>query len=225
MFKNRCAHADGKPIPIRESGKQGDGCGLGDMEENKFGVKCGICPSLARLLENRAATLRNDKGTLNTDCGDLGELWTQAQLGHPLNGRELQSFLKLLGDLSEAKPDLQKAEFARVVDSWCESSAVAAAARTFASARAVAADVVVLSNQLADHEKAQFLGLAERYKEIFALAQMDANARLAATATITGVSIFADRGDAASMATAQATSNQASVSNSAAGGSATFGGQ
>ena len=73
---------------------------------------------------------------------------------------------------------------------WCESSAVAAVTRHYATAKAAAADHLILTNALNDREKGQFLRLAERYGEYLALAQVDANSKLAASAISTARQSF-----------------------------------
>ena len=189
MYKNRCYHSGGPAAAdLKEHGTD---CHL--EEETRFKVKCGICPSLMLIMENWDKILK--KEPVNTECGDKDRLWMEASFGHPINGRDIKQFLAINGDPSANLDSGEEKELgARVIESWCEASAIAAASRLYAMKKAASVDHVILTNHLTETEKAQFLRLVNRYGEYLAMAQLDANSKLATTALATGASILYDRG-------------------------------
>jgi hypothetical protein len=197
MFKNLCKHGDGQLLDLSEPGSQ-SACHLN--AKSKFKINCGICPAAIDIMKNWDGVL--DGSYTGGKCGDLEQTWMEATMGHPFTGREVKQFLLLNGD-PNANLKEPKEIAARVIESWCEASAVAATSRLYASMKTVAADHVTLSNALTTRQKAQFIALTDRWGETMNMAQLDANSKLASMAVLTGTSIFYDRERAAMTASSQ----------------------
>ncbi|HQH27739.1 MAG TPA: hypothetical protein PLP17_10115, partial [Oligoflexia bacterium] len=190
LYKNRCYHTPGGDVKpdLKEYGD----CDLDD--EKRFDIKKGICPSLMEILNSWTDIMGGGGSGGGGGVQDLERLWMEATIGHPLSGRDIKELLAINGDKSASlKSGKEKELAARVIETWCEASAVAATARLMSLLKARAIDHVTLSRVLTNEEKGMFMQLVNRYIDYLSLAQMDVNSKMQATAMLTGASILYDR--------------------------------
>jgi hypothetical protein len=169
----------------------------GDEDERDFGVKYGVCPALWRILDNWEAILKKasggaDSGADSGDIGDYARWWAEASMGQRLNGLNIKALLHLHGDaaLDLENPDLT---MARVMESYCDSSAVAALTRLHARKKAQFVDFLALSQKLTSAEKQRLVGLMERYTHYLAMAEADVSSKFMSQASLSGITMQYER--------------------------------
>ena len=105
---------------------------------------------------------------------EFSKRWVEASLGHELNGRNISEFLSLNGSerTSTDTNDLNLTQ-ARVVESFCDASAIAALTRLHVGYKAQIMDFLVLNNSITAQQKNQMLALMDRVSQYLALAEAD----------------------------------------------------
>ena len=115
-------------------------------------------------------------------------------MGHPLDGRIIKQFLAVNGDpVTELPPGEEKATLSRVIDSYCEASAVSALVRLHSRFASMVEDHLLLSRTLNTSEKQQLQTLVNRFGSYLALAEADTNSKYKAEASLAGISMQFDR--------------------------------
>ena len=181
MFKDKCNF---NPSLDNSIGNQGI---CQDLARD-FKVEYGVCPALFEIFKNWKSIISDGSAS------DLGKIWAEASMGHPLDGRIIKQFLAVNGDpVTELPPGEEKATLSRVIDSYCEASAVSALVRLHSRFASMVEDHLLLSRTLNTSEKQQLQTLVNRFGSYLALAEADTNSKYKAEASLAGISMQFDR--------------------------------
>lgn len=182
MFKDKCNY---NPDLDNSIGNQGI---CKDLAQD-FKVEFGVCPALFEIFKNWKSIISGQGSTQ-----DIGKAWAEASMGHPLDGRIIKEFLAINGDpVTELPPGEEKATLSRVIDAYCEASAISALVRLHSRFASMTEDHLLLNRTLNTSEKQQLQTLVNRFGSYLALAEADTNSKYKAEASLAGVSIQFDR--------------------------------
>lgn len=180
-LRNGCSSCDAGSCP--PGGTKPDNCALPD----DFSRELGICDALQLILANWEDI---NSGKMRGD--DVRDWWIEASSGYVLTGRTIKNLLAINGDPTRLV-NAPNGRMKRVIDAFCDASAVAAVTRINLRFASQVADHLAMNQQVTSAEKARLLGLINRYSEQLALAQADVGASFEVENLLTGLSIAHDR--------------------------------
>ena len=157
-------------------------------------LKYGICPAIEEIFKDWEEILKAEQqGEQGLDRWK--DIWVEASLGIPLASRDIMGFISLLypeGKRSVPK-DKIKGEMRRVVDMWCDASAVAAFRSFHTRFRSIMLDHLALNANANPDDRARLIGLVDRIGGQLSLGEMDAKGNYMAAQMLQGVGMHYDR--------------------------------
>jgi len=180
-MRNGCSSCDAGSCP--PGGTKPDNCPL----QEDFTRQLGICDALQLILANWEKI--NDGSMRGQDVQDW---WVDASSGFVLTGRTIKNLLAVNGDPTRASAS-PSGRMKRVIDAFCDASAVAAVTRINLRFAAAVSDHLAMNQHVTSADKAKLLGLINRFSEQLALAQADVGASFEVENLLTGLSIAHDR--------------------------------
>jgi hypothetical protein len=210
-IRNGC---DSDPTGGEDVGEQGTDCPVHELV-----MKYGVCPSLEGIIKNWPAIKRGDMQT-----EEVAEWFTEAGAGgYPVSGEFVEALYAVNGNPTAEITEI-KGKLKRVVDHYCDATAIAAFTRYHTRLAAIVEDHLTLNQQITSADKAKVLSLVNRVSDQLQYAEADFAASAPIEAIGTGVLQAKDR-KAAGYTSAVAEANQdAQTEASYTGGLVAFGG-
>ena len=190
LYKNRCYYPPDPNSREKDLHKHGN-CNIED--EKLFNVKMGICPALMLLASKWDVHINSvDKIPV--------EQWVEASSGMAITGEDMYNWIHLGGDKARNIPlgtvgGLQM----RVIESWCNASAVVMANNTHRRFSSFVNDHITLNQNLTQQEKARLLDLTSRYTQAFLSAEADFSSRYRVMNAMQKLRTYTDRKTIAQM--------------------------
>lgn len=180
-------------------------------------ITYGICPALKQLIV--ASSVKDEElGTVGvkplpgggTARDALNSMYVEASLGTPVTNLDIINFREF-GDLGSTSstlkrpcnPDEESAdstecwtptgELRRVINSFCDSSAIGVVRRLHVRLKTLVLDHLALNQKATDREKQQMLALVDRVGSLLSLAEADVRASYMAQAALQGLSVAGSR--------------------------------
>jgi hypothetical protein len=193
-IRNGC---DSDPTGGEDVGEQGTDCPV-----HELAMKYGVCPSLEGIIKNRPAIKRVEMQT-----EEVAEWFTEAGAGgYPASGEFVESLYAVNGNPTAEITEI-KGKLKRVVDHYCDATALAAFTRYHTRLAAIVEDHLALNEHVTSADKAKVLSLVIRGSDQLQLAQADVAASAPIESISTGVMQAKDR-KAAGYTSAVAEANQ-----------------
>ncbi len=201
LHKNRCHNTGGFEPKSDLSGSSSADCQLKD--EDRFGIKYGICPSIMKIAAKWDQTLEG-----NPD-GEFPRYMAEASMGQPIYGAVMDSIMTMVSNsTNKIEENKESLKVASTIEAFCNTSAVSAVVRHIAFYKNIVNDVLVYNTVISQRDKALVGQLIDRYFEAVRLADLDEQSKFRAYAITQGLNMNRDRQNLQALSSAsQAQSN------------------